>query len=686
MKTRGNPLGIEATGQIHVDIAAQVKALHERIIDAEQIRASWISKQRILVEQRRGIRPQKTIPWVGSNNDSIPLTDGIIRRWKPNMIGLVMDADPVAFFKATKPENIDAARSAQAFYHWKFHTQPKLRAKLTILADLLAQHGVAWARQGWEFKTGRTCRILRVASLFPGGPAAATEQFNTQARAFNDQLAQLTAQGQVPPDAQPQAERTPEQHVAEALKAEYAIDENDPTDEGGSMLSAAVQGILQGAEYVKIYYETVLHDRFATHPISPLDVVESPVAREDDDPDFIAIVHRMSEHDIRRAVKEGLFVAEKAAEILDRMTSRSMRGDDIEGTAFDGRTTAGRAQLVDALRKVEGVTERDSQNQIPYEVMWEVYAKMIVDATGLARRVILWYHPATATVASILDSPMPFDAWPIVKFEVEKTSNRPYQSRGVAELLTVFQKLTNRMHNSRLDAIQIVLSPMLKVRAVNNELARNIKYRPGTIIPLADVADLQPVVMDYRPLQQFLTEENYTKSLAEQYIGVFDQTISSLGTADRRTATEIETITAQISSVFGGDAGLFQESMSNVHFQLWKLWLEFGPEEEYYRVQGEEQPRMIRKKEVDKDYDIYPAGTPANTNKALAIARAREQIQLFGPDQTGLIDKHALYKNYFDLMDPNFAKVVVRSIEDATAMQQVVQAASQITGQPVAAP
>jgi len=192
--------------------------------------------------------------------------------------------------------------------------------------------------------------------------------------------------------------------------------------------------------------------------------------------------------------------------------------------------------------------------------------------------------------------------------------------------------------------------------------------------------------MDYRPLQQFLTEENYTKSLAEQYIGVFDQSIASLGTADRRTATEIETITAQISSIFGGDAALFQESMARVHLQLWKLWLEFGPEEEYYRVQGEEQPRMIRKKEVDKDYDIYPAGTPANTNKALAIARAREQIQLFAPDQTGLIDKHALYKNYFDLMDRNFAKVVVRSPEDAVAMQQVVQAASQITGQPVAAP
>src|SRR3970040_261927 len=181
MKARGNPLGIEATGQLSVNIEAQVKALHERIVDAEQTPASWISKKRTIVEQRRGVRPLKTIPWVGSNNDSVPLTDGIIRRWKPNMIGLVMDADPVAFFKATKTQDLDVSQNPQEFYHWKFHTQPKLRAKLSILTDLLAQHGVAWARQGWEYKTGRTCRILRVASLFPGGAAAGPGPFNAPA-------------------------------------------------------------------------------------------------------------------------------------------------------------------------------------------------------------------------------------------------------------------------------------------------------------------------------------------------------------------------------------------------------------------------------------------------------------------------------------------------------------------------
>src|SRR6059036_21853 len=121
MISRPNPVGIVATGQIETDLRKQVKTLHERIRFAEQDRAQWIEKQRILIEQRRGIRRPKNIPWVGANNDVWPLTDGIIRRWKPGIVSLILDADPVAYFFANKPQDIQAARDAQAFFHWQFH-------------------------------------------------------------------------------------------------------------------------------------------------------------------------------------------------------------------------------------------------------------------------------------------------------------------------------------------------------------------------------------------------------------------------------------------------------------------------------------------------------------------------------------------------------------------------------------
>jgi hypothetical protein len=144
----------------------------------------------------------------------------------------------------------------------------------------------------------------------------------------------------------------------------------------------------------------------------------------------------------------------------------------------------------------------------------------------------------------------------------------------------------------------------------------------------------------------------------------------------------VEAITSQISTIFGGDAALFQTGMTKVHTQLWRLWQEFGPEEEYMRVAGNSEPIKITKEEIDDDYDIVPSGTPANTSQALNLARAREMLQIFAADQTGIIDKHELYKYYVDLMDSNLSKIMIRSPEETAAMQQVMAAAQQLGAAP----
>lgn len=123
-----------------------------------------------------------------------------------------------------------------------------------------------------------------------------------------------------------------------------------------------------------------------------------------------------------------------------------------------------------------------------------------------------------------------------------------------------------------------------------------------------------------------------------------------------------------------------------VHRQLWQLWLDFGPDQEYFRVIGEEIPEQITKEEINKEFDITPAGTPANTNKALALARARELMQVFAPDQTGLIDKERLYRYYIELLDRKLAKQAVRSFEDAAIVQQMAQLVAAAGQQPAPLP
>lgn len=683
MLTRANPLGIDATKQADEEVVLtdQIKKLHERIQNGESDRAHWIQKQKILIEQRRGVRRPKAIPWAGANNDNWPVTDAVIRKWKPGIASLVTDADPVAYFFATKAEEVMNAQGAQAFYHWKFFQMPNVRSTIMELVDMVAQHGLAYTRQGWEYRTERRCRVIRADAHFPGGIEATLEQVNAGIDQANQQLAQAQAQGQADPQQQAQAPLEPHQFVKLVLQEEYKLDDSDRTRDNKSMLEMAVDALIQGAKHFKIYYEVVVADRPSWKALSPLDVVRPMKGGDVQDADFVAIVHRMTEDQILRMTRDGLFKRDASAEVIEKFKARN-GSDATTGMDFNARGTGQREQITRTLEQIEGTSSQFNYAEPALAPIWEVYCHLDVNADGILEKCIMWYDPINSLVLSVIEYPMPFREWGIIQFEFEHTSDRPYSSRGIAELLSTFQKQTNKIHNARLDAIQVLLSPMFKMRAVNGDIPRNIRFRPGTIVPVSDPNDLQPLIMDFRPLGQFIQEEQMTKTLAEQYVGVFDSSLTQLGGggSERRTATEVEAVTSQIGNVFSQDAALFQSSMAKVHSQLWQLWVEFGPDEEYFRVLGEEQPRVIKKHEIDRNFDIYPAGTPANTNKALALSRAREYLQFFGPDQTGLINKQMLYKNYFDLTDRNLAKLIVRSEEEAMAVQQILQAAKASTG------
>lgn len=678
MISRGNPIGIEVVGRAGMDpgaLQAEMKELHGRVESAERDRSYWITKQQKLLDLRRGPPNKiKDVPWVGANNHHWPLIDGVIRRWKPGIISLVLEANPIAFFYANRPDQVPAARTAQSFWHWQMHAISNLTQKIHRLSDYVGQYGLAYVQEGWEYKTDRVCRVVSSASLFPGGPEAAHKQLLQQMQAQAQQTAQAIEQGQISEEqAQLPTPPTLEQFVQETIIKEYGLGEAD-----GQQIDLATRGIIDGAEYVKIYYSQVVCDKPALDVLSPLDVVVPSRTDEVETADFIAIVFRLTEDEIRRNVRDGWFEAGPAQEVIARMAKRQGTFSD-DRLGFDGRTAGGREQLLTTQDRLDGVDQhggRDEPSRVP---LWKLYCHLDINGDGIREQCVVWYDPASATVLSVSEYHLPFREWPITAYEFEHTDARPYQARGIAEYLKTFQLQTNRLHNARLDAIQVTLSPMFTVRSVVANLNRNISFRPGGLVPVTDPSDFQPVLMNTQGLFQLLQEENLTKTLAEQYIGVFDSSVTNaLQPTERRTATEVEAVNASISSVFGADAGLFQNSFAKTLRKLWQLWRDLGPPGVYYRVTGEDEPRFITKAEINFDYDIAPAGTPANTSKALALSRAREGLQIFLNDQTGYIDHRELFKWWFDLTDPNLSKRIVRSEDQARAAQMVMQAAMAI--------
>lgn len=691
MLNRQNPLDIGTLGTVNgPDLPDQIKQLYQRIEAADEARQSYISKQEKLLRQRKGIRKAKTFPWVGANNHNWPLIDGVIRRWKPGIAGLVMNADPVCWFRAEKPEGVTAAPTAQAYYHWTFFHMHRVMETVLELCEYIAQHGKAYSRQGWDYQTEDQCRIIQVKSLFPNGVDAAVQQFNAAVEQQRAQAQQAIDAGQAPPEALDQVPQPVDAQtlVWQMLEDEYLLDSNDPVEV--PQIDQAAQAILAGADTVRIIRRVVKCDRPSWRALSPLSVIVPPRNGDLANADYIAIEHNPTADDLARMVRDRKLDAEPVAEVIERMKARTV-GDPSRLSTSGSARAAERSSIQDILDRADGVNAGDIEEPAT-ERLLEVYCKLDLSGQGVLERCVLWYVPGVTgketegVVCALYRYPYPFFEWPVVEFEFEHSSDRPYSARGISEHLSVYHAMVNKLHNSRLDAIQITLAPMFQMRASAGDEALNIKFMPGAVIPVQTVGDIAPLPVDTSALIQNMQEENLTRTMAEQYIGIFDPAILAQNAAERRTATEVDAVQQQTQSVFAQDASLFQSSMSRVHRQLWDLIEEFAPEELYYQVTGEDKPRTAKKSEIMFDYDIQPAGTPANTSRAMAVARAREALQLFGGDMTGLIDKSALFNWYFSVTDRNLGKQIVRSPESAALVQQMMGLIQQMGQQPAPPP
>lgn len=689
--SRENPLNAQILGRLRGPaLDEQVKKLYRRIRSANDARQPQIEKQEKLLRQRRGIRKQKSFPWPGANNHNWPLTDAIARRWKPGICSLVLQADPVCYFFARNPNALAAQPTAQDYYHWRFHSMTDVEATVLELAENIFQDGIAYTRQGWEYRTEKQCRICRVKDLFPAGVEAAVNAFNARAVQMRAETEQAIASGQAPPNA---LEQVPDQVdaptlILQTLEDEYILKSDNPMEV--QQLQDAVRAIMDGAEVVKFYYQVVVADKPSWRALNVRQVIIPPRTKDIANADFIAIEHPLTADEVLSMAVDGHLDMAAASKAVDRM-NKNATGDPQRSIGTGTVASSTGRSLNDVLDKADGIAPGliDEPTQ---DTFLEVFCKLDINGDGINERCVLWYMPAvsendaTGIVLALYPYPYPFSVWPVVRYEFEHTSNRPYSSRGAAELLSVFQATANKLHNARLDAIQITLAPMFQMRATAGELNRNIKFIPGAIIPVTNVGDIAQIPMDTSGLLQFIQEENITKNLAEQYVGVFDPGIMAENSVERRTATEVEAVLQQTQSIFGQDASLFQTSMGKVHKQLWRLEIEFGPEELYYRVTGEERPKFAKKSEIAFDFDLEPSGTPANTSQALARRKALEMIQLFMGDMTGLIDKHALFTNYFSVTDRNLGKLMVRAPEEAALFQQMMQLTTQMNGgRPVAA-
>jgi hypothetical protein len=652
--TRSNPVGISALPSYpEASLRPQIDVLVENIRRVDAGNQLWLEKQYRNTAMRFGQRKARKSPWKGASNVSVPLIDGIIRRWRPGISSLVLDAEPAAFFTPQESSDFDPARKVEPFFTWMFTEQMETAPEVAKLADIIANRGHGYVTEGWKYRTEEQARIANVAELFPNGWQSAVVAVQQQQQ---EQGAEI---------------QTPQEIIVIFLATQYAMNPQDPR-EAQDLLEAAEE-IMENAEYIQLTYRTVLEDRPDWAALDPVNCIVPP-NQEPEDADFFCIIHRMSAEDVSKGIRDELFdPAVGAATIQGIHANASERG---EGESAEGGTT--RQQIWDLLNRKAGTTPEQAQGASSIGNIWKVYCRLDTNGDGFTERVVMWYDPKTDGVLAIQPYVFPFRSWPITCYVTDPSAARPIDARGLPEMLITFQKVINAAYNMRQDAGQILLAPVLAMRQLGPNYQKAVTWRPGAILPVQDPErDIKPLIMDLRILGELLREQQITQSIAEAYVGVFDASLTNPArSVERRTATEVSAISNLSSNIFGLDAKLVQLSMSKSFNKVWALYEEFGPEEIYFRVQGTPKPQLAKKSEIAKQYDIRAAGNPSNTQKNIQISNLLQALQIASQDPTQSVNFAEIVRRVLFLMDPQLARVAILSPEERAREQTIAQAAA----------
>jgi len=651
MPNRTFPYSVAYTGNIRLGPTedAEKRVLHRLIQDgltADTERQGWLDRQDALTRLRLGIRKPKTFPWPGASNLSIPVVDAQIRKFKPMLMRLIVQPDPVVQFDSEDmdPGAEEAERLAEAEYTWLFRTKMKSIEPLAYIVDSIAHNGYGVAQIGWNYRTEYECRVADVRSLF----------------------------GDQPP--------TDVQQVVALLAQEYDVPRGEARVERS--LEKAAQDALAGKPFVKLSYIRVVDDQPALWDRAPQQIIVPTRCTNYGDAEWIIVQHLFSARTLRQRERDGFFVKGFVDKILGafKKDNQNFRGSDF------GNESPSMNQWQTTQDETDKTWGREDPDNI---LLWEIYHWADPDDDGLSERVVTFVHPRTRAHGSTRLYGFPFHKWPFQKLDFEKVSRRFNSPRGISSKLEGIQRAVNATHNARLDGMALRNAPVHQMPVLAGFKARNLQMIPGKIIETPMGTEIKPVIQDRGAFPESMSEENYLRSIAEGYIGTFDQALSNpMGGGDNRTATEVNASVQLSASTASLDTILFQLGMGEIHEMIWELWMDMRPEELIIKVKGDDPNsnnavlRSIKKHEINKKFRLYPAGTIANTNRALELANAREALNFFAPDASGLIDPYELRYWYFSLLDPRVARKVVLPRDKAAYNQTLMQAAAEVQADP----
>jgi len=606
-------------------------------------REGWRNKMVRLHQLRMGIRPTKTFPWPGCSNLSWPLIDKIMRRVKPNYVGLSTNTRPTVVFQYESEAMMDAARKSEiVFDHLLWNTIPDYLTKIVSGVDQMLEKGFVVFKIHWRYQTRDVKERYRLTDLTP----------EERDRLENGEVVDVT------PDGQPVRRPLNDDNMVGFFAAKAGLDLEDENDlDKAKKIVAAYRN---GEETITFKRREVVYDCPDVVPVPAEDIMVPEEATIDvNGLRWIGQKIWMTENDLRGKQRDNGW--KHIDEIIE------------SGAASSQRLDSEKSLLVQTKEAREGLSSPIKDGF--YEI-WEMFCEYDIDGDGFAERVVIIYQPDTGKICLEKEFDYDHGMWPFVMIPLEITDMRWYSSRGIPEMLEDMQKNVNVQHNAKLDRMTIQNAPTFKSRFGSLKNAGNFRWIPGQHLTVMNMDDLQPIqipVLD----SSFQMEENVTRQWAEEYIGVTDFGLTNplSNTSEPRTATEINDISQIAAATFSLDAQIWQDGMKKIYHQVWSLFNQYGPDEMWVQVLGEDKPVFVSRHEIQGKFKLVPTGNAGNANRQLAHQKAMTRLQMFNGDP--LIRQDQLRKDFFDTEDYRLAGRLMKTPEELQREAAAVAAAAQ---------
>jgi len=274
----------------------------------------------------------------------------------------------------------------------------------------------------------------------------------------------------------------------------------------------------------------------------------------------------------------------------------------------------------DSMYDREGIT-RGHKHQI---IIWNVYERQ-KDGTYK----VSYFSPVDPDMPIRESFTLPYThgQLPYVDFLHEKKEKRYYDSRGIAELLAVYEMSATKMWNNKLDAMSYYNNPIYTVDGQPGGNMSNLSLRPGQIFPnnLRRVDSGAPAISWDEEIQRTQVVAEDTAQVPDFGMGNKYSGISGKS-GGNRTATEVNAISQMVNTGVDLKSRLFRRSLTKLYKQCWSLYQQFSPEAKQIFVG--DQMVEIPEEVMAQDYQIAPSGAPDSWDKDRKYQKALNRYQI----------------------------------------------------------